>query len=239
MKYLKQMIPLQRAEEILRQHIQEKKPFSLIRINDGETRAIGYNIFINTKQLPGWYRYTGVDTPTEAVRGALIRAIKEADLVGLPTRSAAPFRPLTEKILTKYQLRPKLICNTNINRWLYHHDGLARLVKGQRLLLLGKTIRKVIPAFRAMGAKVVAAETVNGFADIQRVLQYVRTCPDFDLALVSAGIPAKPICTSIRRFYGKVAIDLGHVPEMMLYPGLRYGEIIRKWLKEHPAAKSS
>lgn len=55
MKYLKQMIPLQRAEEILRQHIQEKKPFSLIRINDGETRAIGYNIFINTKQLPGWY----------------------------------------------------------------------------------------------------------------------------------------------------------------------------------------
>lgn len=229
------MIHPQAAEKSLMHHIKAKKGFALIRISDGENRALGYKIFINKKQLPGWYRYTGVNIPTEPVRRALIQAIRDADLVGLSIRDGDAFRPLTERILDRYKLRPKQICNANINQWLYSHGGLTRLVKGRRLLLLGCTMSKVKSAFAAMGAKVVATDAVNGFSDIERVIRTIPTYPDFDIALVSAGIPAKPICTKISHIYNKVAIDLGHVPEMILYPDLRYGKIMRMWLKEHPA----
>ena len=234
----KLMLPTQTIEKLILDHLQRKCPFSLIRINDGENRAIGYKKFVTKKQMPRWFRYTGVEEPDERVKGALIQAIKGADVVGFPTQEHTMFRPLSEKILTYYKLNSKRICNGIVNRVLLKNGGLSRIIKGQRIILVGLTIGEAAPTFQRMGAKIVGIEPVLGFQDIPRVLRQIEKLPDFDLALVSAGIPAKTICVQISRRLGKVALDMGHVPELVLYPDKRYGEVIKDWLAKNPSVSS-
>ena len=41
----------------------------------------------------------------------------------------------------------------------------------------------------------------------------------------------------IRKTYGKIAVDIGHVPELLLFPNKPYHQIIKNWLKTYPAHK--
>lgn len=231
-----QMLPSQRVESIIKEHIQRHLPFSLIRINDGENRALGYNIFVAEKQIPRWFRYTGVEKPDEKVRKALLQSIRDADMVGFPTQDNPVFRPLSEKILTYYQLKPKSICNGIINRFLLKNGGLKRIIGGKRVALIGLTIGEAAEMVQNMGARIVLIEKVHGFNDIPRVLNRLSRAPEYDLALVSAGIPAKIICTQISKRFRKVALDMGHLPELLLYPDKRYGEVISDWLNRFSPA---
>jgi hypothetical protein len=226
----KHMIPSQQVEALIIHSLKLHKPLSLIRINDGENRALGYERFVTKKQLPHWYRYTGVDEPNESIRRALLQSIKDADIVGFPSQDHILFRPLSEKILAYYKLRPKYICNGAVNRYLLKNGGLERIIRGRKVLLIGLTIGKVSAQLKKMGGTIVGTEKVNGFTDIPRVMRRIAAYPDYELALVSAGIPAKIICTQISKRFGKVALDMGHIPELILYPNKRYGQIMKDWL---------
>lgn len=228
-----QMLSANQVESLIKDRVQHHRPFSLIRINDGENRALGYGIFVNERQLPRWFRYTGVDKPDESVRRALIQSIKDADMVGFPTQDNPVFRPLSEKILAYYKLKPRYICNGIINRFFIKNGGLKRIIRGQRVALVGLTIGEVAKKLESMGASIVAIEKVHGFKDLPRVLKRLANAPEYDIALVSAGIPAKIICTQLSKRYGKVALDMGHLPELLLYPTKRYGEVITDWLNKH------
>lgn len=232
MKYINRVISTDQVEAIILKHLHEKKPFSLIRINDGENRFLGHEIF--GKLLPSWLPYTGVDRVNKDIRIALLKAIKEADMVGLPTNDKPNFRPLAEKVLFHYKVNPRRICNGNININLYKNGAFKRILPKTRVILLGSTLSQVANVFRDMGATIVGVESVNGFKDIPRVLRRVRQFPLFDLALVSAGFPAKTLCVEIRKTMGKVALDIGHVPEYILYPGEVYLNVIRRYLKQSP-----
>ncbi|HHZ20050.1 MAG TPA: hypothetical protein GX391_06030 [Firmicutes bacterium] len=237
MEYMSLMLAVQEVEAILLQKVRQKRPFALIRINDGENRVLGLDLFFDRKKLPPWFRYTGVERFDEKIRQALIRSIKEADMVGLPTPDGFAFRPLAEKVLRHFHLSPKLICPGNINRFLLKRKIIEKMVKSRRVLLLGLTMSKVKGAFQRMDARIVAVEPVHGFADLPRVMQKLRVIPDYDIALVAAGIPGKPLCTHIRKTYGKIAVDIGHVPELLLFPNKPYHQIIKNWLKTYPAHK--
>ena len=231
MKYIDRIIPTNEVETLIVNHLRQKKPFSLIRINDGENRFLGHGTF--GKLLPSWLRYTGVEKMDNNVRQALIRAIRVADMVGLPTNNGPNFRPLAEKVFDHYHLNPKRICKGTVNIQLYKSGALFRILPGIRTILLGNTLPKVAPVFKEMGAIIVGIEKVRGFSGIPRVLEQVKRFPDFDLALVSAGIPAKTLCTEIRRALGKVALDIGHLPEFIMYPDEVYLNVIRRYLKQN------
>jgi hypothetical protein len=237
MKYVQMIMSPEKVERTILDALLKKKPFSLIRIYDGELRMLGYKIFVSKEQMPNWFRYTGVNVPNEEVRSALLKAFREADMVGLPTRDEFVFRPLAERVIDYFKIQPKKICHGAIHSMLYKNGGLARLVKGRRIILLGCTIHKVAPNFAKMGAKISMVETVNSFSDIPRVMAKISASPPFDMALVSAGIPAKILCTKIRKNFGKVALDIGHVPELIQYPNKKYLDVINQWLVEHPASK--
>lgn len=234
MNLKKLMLSSQYVEHLIIQSLQRHKPLALIRINDGENRALGYKLFVTKKQLPHWYRYTGIEQPNEKVRSALIHSIKEADIVGFPTQDNPLFRPLSEKILSHYKLRPKKICNGIINRFLLKTGGLERIIRGRKVILVGLTIGEALTTFKKMGGDIVGIEKVKGFDDIPRVIKKIASFPEFDVALVSAGIPAKILCCQISKRFGKVALDMGHIPELILNPNKRYGQIMKEWLVKHP-----
>lgn len=229
MKYISRIIPATDVEKAILSHLQQKKPFSLIRINDGENRFLGHPIF--GKLIPSWLPYTGVNKDDSDARNALIRAIKEADMVGLPIINKPNFRPLAEKVFTYYKLNPHRICKGTINIELYKNGAFRRILPGVRTILLGSTLPKVAHVFKEMGAIIVGMEPVNGFKDIPRVMRKIQHMQSFDLALVAAGFPAKTLCVEIRKTMGKVAMDIGHVPEVILYPDEVYLNVIRRYLK--------
>jgi hypothetical protein len=230
MKYIHRIIPTDQVEQTIRDSLREKKPFALIRINDGENRFLGHGVF--GKLLPSWLPYTGIDHHNKTVRSALLKAIKGADMVGLPTNNNSNFRPLAEKVLTHYKLNPPRICSGKINIDLYKSGAFKRFLPKTRIILLGSTLSKVASVFTDMGATIVGMEPVHGFKDMPRVLQQVRRFPPFDLALISAGFPAKSLCVAIRNNLGKVALDIGHIPEYIMYPNEVYLNVIRRYLKQ-------
>lgn len=230
MRYIHRIIPTDQVETIIKSHLRRKKPFSLIRINDGENRFLGHDIFGDL--IPSWLAYTGVKRTDDEARHALIKAIKTADMVGLPTNDKPNFRPLAEKVFTHYGLNPRRICKGTVNMELFKNGALKRILPGTRVILIGSTIPKVAREFSRMGATIVGTEVVRGFTDIPRVLKRTKKFPRFDLALVSAGIPAKTLCVELQRELGKIAIDIGHVPEYIMFPHEVYLNVIRRYLRD-------
>jgi hypothetical protein len=55
---------------------------------------------------------------------------------------------------------------------------------------------------------------VNGCGDIERVMDRIRGI-DFDIALVSAGVAAVVIVSRIASRLGKVAVDFGHMADII------------------------
>ena len=49
MEYMSLMLAVQEVEAILLQKVRQKRPFALIRINDGENRVLGLDLFLTGK----------------------------------------------------------------------------------------------------------------------------------------------------------------------------------------------
>ena len=63
---------------------------------------------------------------------------------------------------------------------------------------------------------------VNGMSDIPRIMREAAA-HHFDIALVSAGIPAVVIAQRVATELGKVALDFGHLANSFLKGEASYG----------------
>ena len=93
---------------------------------------------------------------------------------------------------------------------------MPRLLQGRKLLIIGNAAPELAHVLTGHGFIITGIiSPVNGFADIERVMVEVRDI-EFDLALVSAGIPAVMISYRIAAERGKVALDFGHLADAIV-----------------------
>jgi hypothetical protein len=106
--------------------------------------------------------------------------------------------------------------NSTINYGLYQAGLLTQLLTGRKLLVIGNAASELARVLTGRGYVVSGIiSPVKGFPDIERVMAELRDS-EFDLALVSAGIPAVILCWRIAVERGKVALDFGHMADMIV-----------------------
>ena len=245
-KLLTELEVLRRIHRALRQ----KKPFSLVRIGDGENIVLAQGKFLSNQELEQtyWVRDSragkkGVDLPNLTLRDQMLKGIKAADIVGIcrqqndevsaPTRFK---RVLTNKIFDYYGLEPRALCYVFCNRKMVSYRYFWRIIHQYRTLLISKWAadyaKLITSKYADLPPWIVGAIPFEHYKQTPTVLKKVGKY-DFDLALISAGVNAVILAPAIAERYKKVAVDFGKTMMYMLRPNNR----IRPWTPQPKPAQ--
>ncbi|HHT48743.1 MAG TPA: hypothetical protein GXZ98_05565 [Firmicutes bacterium] len=234
-KLLSDLEVLRRIHKALRQ----KKPFSLVRIGDGENIVLAQGKFLSNQKIEQTYwvqqgRRTGrkgVDLPNLNLRDRMLKGIKQADIVGICRRHndevAAPTRfkrELTNKIFDYYNLQPANLCYVFCNRKIVSYRYFWKLLHQYRTLLISKWAdryaQKIKGKYSCLPPQIIGTINFQHYDQIPTVLKKVGKY-DFDLALISAGVNAVILAPAIAKRYKKVAIDFGKTMMYTVLPNKR------------------
>ncbi|WP_169085304.1 GT-D fold domain-containing glycosyltransferase [Paenibacillus sp. PL91] len=213
-----QMLPLLPASDVYslaRDALLVGKPLSIVRLGDGEllTMAQGMQSLEQIQKDGSFLHYAGIDVPDFSARDMLLQAILQSSVVGIPKSRYRTFSPLAISIFDHYGIpyRNMALTQSTINYSLYLEGFLLDLLGGVKVLLVGNEAPNLREKLAAKGIHVVdAIAPVQGIHDVPRVMNEILT-RDFDIALVSAGVPAVILVQRIAAEMGKVAIDFGHL----------------------------
>ncbi len=201
--------------------LQQGQPYAVVRLGDGELLALAHDLVLDAaaiqREAP-FLSYAGIDVPDHAARDRLAEAVRHANMVGVPTSRRPFYQPLLIPALNSHgiDIRSIRVTDSTINYSLYQAGLLRRLLEGRRILAIGNEAYGMAEKLRAMGLHVTGVITpIQGFGDIDRAVEEARAC-EFDIALVSAGIPAVVIAVRIATEMGKVALDFGHMADQIV-----------------------
>lgn len=196
------------------------RPYSLVRLGDGELLTLSQDTLKSAEKIARespFLPYAGVDAPDLEARDALAVAIRGATVVGVPLSRRPNYQPLLFEALRRNGVAPESLrlTSSTINYSLYESGHLMRLIAGKRVAVVGNAAEALARALRAANIQVVhTVASVDGINDRSDAVRRAAAVP-FDLALVSAGIAAVPICVELAERTGKAAIDFGHMADSL------------------------
>jgi len=225
--------------------LKEKRPFSLVRIGDGENIVLAqqsvwpldkvYNEIWAKQALKGM---KGISLPDFTLRDHMIKAIKHASVVGIlpenDKRINAPDylkRPLTNTIFNYYQINPKTTCNAAVMRDCYLDNKFWDVFKGYRVLVLYKHARQLSIVLRnKYGLSVKMAIPFEHYNQLKSTMKMIEENQHrFDVVLLSCGVSSVVMAYEIMKRTGKVAIDFGKPANKLLNDYSDPNEV-SKWL---------
>lgn len=214
-------IPLLGVESVyaeLDEAVRERRPYSFIRLGDGELMTLAQEIVIPVSAVRAaspFLPYAGIVVPDLKARDEMAQSIRSASLVGVPISRKPQFQPLLFKVLRAHGIACSdlRLTTSTMNYALHEHGYLLRLLAGRRLLVVGDVAGELAHALRLQGMMIAGVVSpVKGYSEVDRVVaEAVKH--DFDVALVSAGVPAVPIVVRMVGMTGKAAIDFGHLAD--------------------------
>jgi hypothetical protein len=216
-----QFFNLQNAAQVterIRTALDNRTPFSLVRIGDGEVLTMAQETVLSIDQVKEegkFLSYAGVDVPNLPARDQLVEALKRANVVGIPKLRNFTYQPLAFETLRAHGIdyRNLSLTHSLVNYYIYKEGRLSGLLRGRRVLLVGNVADALSSVLSEHGITVSGIVTpVHGVKDIQRVMEEVSRY-SFDIALVSSGISAVTISQRIATELGRVAIDFGHLAD--------------------------
>lgn len=203
----------------IRSALRKHTPLSVIRLGDGELLTLAQEVVMSedaVRREGHFLSYSGVELPDLNARDMLAAAIRKADIVGIPKLRLANFQPLAFSVLKAHGIdyRTLKLSLSTINYALQVEGYFRNILAGCRVLIVGNSATGLSKVLQESGVQVTGViSPVNGMRDIPRVLDEISSTRDFDIALVSAGIPAVIIVQRIASELGKVAFDFGHLAD--------------------------
>ncbi|MBE3589879.1 MAG: aminoglycoside phosphotransferase family protein [Firmicutes bacterium] len=215
------LVGVHEAAHRIRRTLEARRPFSLIRLGDAEALTLAQGLVLSpeeaARRLP-LLAETRVVTPAFGARDALLQAIGEADLVGVPLARIGNYQPLLARALEEagVHLPRGRLTSSVINYELRDRGYWRGLLAGRRVLVVGGPGERFAAWLRSRGVDVQGAVVpVRGFPDLEATLRRCRAYR-FDVALVSAGVTACLLCPRLSRELGVVALDIGHAADETL-----------------------
>lgn len=222
----KQFLKVDQVMAIIREAIEQKKHFSLLRVGDGENLILAQDSVMTIPEVlnRGWAKAAnegkkGVTLPNLNLRDEMVEALKKADLIGIPFWENDPImadqivkRPLTEAVFKHFNIMPTKICHTFVNRVLTQKKEFWSLLKGRRILLIGSWAGQVKPILEMApyGLNIATTYEFTKYDHMKQTLAKIIEIKDqFDIALVSCGVNAVVLAQKIAELTGKVALDFG------------------------------
>jgi len=198
------------------------KKLSIVRLGDGEALTLAQEIVLPIEEVKKreFLSYAGLQVPDLKARNEVVEAIKRADIVGVALNDTPDFTPLLNKSFEAHQIKLDELSLTNacINYFILEGDRLKNFLLQNpkiRVLLIGNATPFLLPIFKELKITVAGMICpVKGLKDWRRVAKMTRRYR-FDIALVSAGIAAVPLCPEIAETTGKIAIDFGHAANVI------------------------
>jgi tetratricopeptide (TPR) repeat protein len=210
------------AQEI-RKALHDGAGYSVIRLGDGELVFLSHDVLNPTDSITNnprfnFLSYAGVQLPNHELRDRLTETLLEADALGMPIARYPTFQNLFTKLSKHYKwnLEKINLVSSNIHYEILKYTTLLdELLKNYKVLLIGNRMAEGLEYFRKLGYKnVVGTIPVKGIDSVPSVIEQAGQF-DYDVALVSAGIPANLICVNLGK-NNKIAIDFGHAIDSLL-----------------------
>lgn len=212
-------------EEII-DAIENKKPYSWVRIGDGELVFLQQEYIYTIQQLKkrvGWSNstdYCGAKIPNLNLRNRMIESANGSNLVGVFKGDP----PMLEAF-KKANIKPKSICYAFDNVFLPMNARFVnRVLVKNRLLLVGMKSGYYKQKFQEiLNANVVGTVTIKDYAEINSCMD--KMCQfDYDVALISAGVNANIICYEMSKKFNRIFLDMGHAWDNAFYPPPKFKE---------------
>ncbi len=205
--------------------LDDKKPLSVVSLGATETYVMAQYTVLSEKEFMNHSQakstnanksHRGFKFPNKRLRDELLAAAKKASIIGYPYLIRNNDAGLmTEKVLKKCGIKPKLVFESNIRRVIMFSQSrkFKEMLKGRKILLIG---RLAAEAKRAMdkklkdklGFEVVGTIGIDSYDDVPNVKKQIDKY-NFDLCLISAGVYAVILAPYIAEKHRKVAVDLG------------------------------
>jgi hypothetical protein len=215
--YESRMLTLEQVLAAVASAVRRRTPLSLVRFGHGELFVAAHRRWPEQFDPEiDFLKYAGVTSHGLAEELAVLGALRQADIVGLVQRPRPFETPLTKELLRREGLYLPRVCDAWVTHAMVRSPEFYRLFAGWRLAVVGRRANEGVPRLGQRGLSVATALGLEGFGGIPGVLEAIRNGPEFDVALVSAGVPATIICPKIAREMGKVAIDFGHALDLLI-----------------------
>lgn len=223
----------------MKKALELKKPFSLIRVGDGENIILAQGKFMTKDEVLNSYwvkqsesgKGKGVTLPSLKLRDQTISLIPKADVVGICRINNDEVsvcdkykRELTNKIFDFYHLNPPNLCHVFVNRKMVSHRLFWELIQQYRTLLVSKWAKRyaeiILKQYAKISPNIVGCIDFTHYDQIPDTLNQVGKY-QFDLALISAGVNSLILAPQIAQLYGKVAVDFGKTMMYTVLPNKR------------------
>src|SRR5690606_16392323 len=129
--------------------------------------------------------WKGVRLPNIRLRDELIHSIKKADIVGIPhyrdkeiLAKQRYLRPLTESCFEKYNISPKKLCHTFVNRHMVEYPQFWEMLKGKKVVIISRWASDfknlITDKYDTLDIKFVKLIRINRYEEISKVLLKMR-----------------------------------------------------------------
>ncbi|KIL36979.1 hypothetical protein SD71_04600 [Cohnella kolymensis] len=217
--YENYMLSLKEVISILEEAVVNKKPCSLARFGHTEV-CIAYNTY--PEWILGWNgrEYSGSTGAPQQMQQDLQTALKLVDIAGLHS-SYVPadkeYANLTKELLQHLDFIPRYICSAWITHKMPHTDSFWKWLKKYKVALVGRRAAEAVPFFQEeKGVAVVTTLTLEGYGEIDSVCEELTKDGNWQIALISAGLPARILVSRLAPASGRVAIDFGHALDQVI-----------------------
>ena len=230
--YEKSLLDNMKVIELLDQAIKQNKGFSLARFGIGEISYLSYpanGLFV--QEFKRYVSYAGVSNAPEIIRRELVKSLRDTDIAGLiaPWR-LDPWAKQTRTVLEQLKFMPSKACCAWIMQSLLDEGTLWPWLSNKKVLLVGRRSKEAEIVFKEQGVQITGSIDLNGYEELNRVQNELQSDQEWEIALISAGIPATILAPRIAKLTQKVAIDFGHALDMII-DGKEYklSDLVKKW----------
>ncbi len=211
LKLLNNLLSVQEVAKSYQQALEEKKPISHVNLGDGEIIFLAYQRihgFENFPTSPSGLDPYAIYKSNKQIRDEVLDGVLHSDIIGMPASLYTGNWPEAEAFLDYYSVPVQRICDSYMGRFLHNTGLVYEVLKNKRVYLLGNSVLNLVPLLEKNQIELAGYTTVNYFEDIPRVKECIAKT-DFDMALISAGIPTLILSPWITKTLGRCAFDFG------------------------------
>lgn len=197
--------------------IESNKGFSMLRIGDGECYVLGQDVVFPVDWIREniyWFSdsfYCGTAIPNLEARDRCLKAVKNADLLGVFTGQEVP-----QAIFSAYKIPTNNIFYAFMNIGLPMYKPFVELIKKYPPLIVGRPAERFSRLLsEELDIEAPYLNEVQSYEDVDSCIEKMLQIPH-RWSLISAGINALIIADIMARKHDKVAIDFGHAADMVL-----------------------
>ncbi len=237
--YEKSMIFLDDVLDLMEEAIENRKPLSLGRFGHIEIAYIGWSHF---PHCTNWYEpyssYSGATVSISTMKDDLIKSLKTTNIVGFHASWGAALEDqetakLTLELLQYLDFRPKRVCPAFITHEMIKSDRFWSCLKKRKVALVGRRAAEAVLAFKEKDIDITYTTTLEGYEEIEKVYEDLSKREDWDIALLSAGIPATILAPQLANHTNRVVIDFGHALDKCVDgENFNYQKLLEDWKNE-------